>query len=123
MVAVAAMVPLTLISYPHMYIEYIRCASAMDAVVAFTLIPPFAMTAIECDYCSGCHGALTLIPPLAITAMNAMVLLTLIPHVRLLQGIRLLQWMPRCPSLLSSPFAMTAMHMCDRCNGQKAAMR
>ena len=54
----------------------------MDAVVALTLIPPFAMTAIECDYCSGCHGALTLIPPFAITAMNAMVLLTLIPHVR-----------------------------------------
>ena len=48
MVAVAAMVPLTLISYPHMYIEYIRCASAVaqgramaavDAMVPLTLIP------------------------------------------------------------------------------------
>ena len=123
MVAVAAMVPLTLISYPHMYIEYIRCASAMDAVVAFTLIPPFAMTAIECDYCSGCHGALTLIPPLAITAMNAMVLLTLIPHERLLQWNTITAMDATVPLTLIPPFAMTAMHMCDRCNGQKAAMR
>ena len=78
MVAVAAMVPLTLISYPHMYIEYIRCASAVaqgramaavDAMVPLTLLPlylykapltliPYGCSgAMQGNGCSGCHGA------------------------------------------------------------------
>ena len=78
MVAVAAMVPLTLISYPHMYIEYIRCASAVaqgramaavDAMVPLTLLPlylykaPFTLIpygrsgAMQGNGCSGGHGA------------------------------------------------------------------
>ena len=107
----------------------------MDAVVALTLIPPFAMTAIECDYCSGCHGALTLIPPLAITAMNAMVLLTLIPHVRLLQWSTITALDATVPlTLISYPphlrrlqcTCVTYNLLCEtmrRCNGQEAAMR
>ena len=67
------------------------------------------MSAIECDYCSGCHGALTLIPPFAITAMNAMVLLTLIPHVRLLQWNTITAMDATVPLTLIPP-------ICDDCN-------
>ena len=56
MVAVAAMVPLTLISYPHMYIEYIRCASAVAqgrAMAAVDAMVPLTLDNLCCR-ASGC---------------------------------------------------------------------
>ena len=63
---------------------------------------------MQCDYCNGCHSAPHSYPPFEMTAMDC--------------ELRLQQWMPWCPSLLSliPPFAITAMG-CDCCSGCRGA--